>query len=86
MHFRSVVLPEPLSPIKDMISPFLTEKFSFFISGRPFYKTSINFLYQETFVFLFINLLKINNIKLLIMTIIREYTLDLVNISSTANS
>ena len=33
IHFKKVVFPEPLSPRKDIISPFSTEKFNFLITG-----------------------------------------------------
>ena len=34
IHFKNVDFPEPLSPKKDIISPLLTEKFNFFITGE----------------------------------------------------
>ena len=32
-HFKNVVLPEPLSPINEIISPLFTEKLNFSING-----------------------------------------------------
>jgi hypothetical protein len=36
MHFKKVVLPDPLSPKNDIISPLLTQKFNFLITGISF--------------------------------------------------